>query len=65
MTYEEVDRLIGLPEQPLNVKIAIYELEARGYRFCVDFGYENAVDKLVELELCVSLPVEFDRNVIN
>jgi hypothetical protein len=33
---------IATPDQ----RIAMRELERRGYRFCVDFGYQNAIEIL-------------------
>jgi len=50
MHYRKVVRQLGLvltPEQDL----ACAFLEARGFRFCVDFGYQNAVAKAETLWL--------------
>lgn len=54
MTYKECRTLITIPEQPPDIELAIEELENRGYRFCVDFGYENAVSFLANIENIVA-----------
>lgn len=42
MKFEDAVRLLKLKVKP-SVADACRYLESRGYRFCVDFGYQNAV----------------------
>jgi hypothetical protein len=44
MTSESVCRMLGIQLTPMQAMACRY-LEMFGYRFCVDFGYDNAVQK--------------------
>ena len=50
MTFADFCRLIATPTLDLDALFCIQYLEERGQRFCVDFGYENAIQVLAELE---------------
>jgi hypothetical protein len=38
-----------IAQQPVGVQSAIRELQHRGLSFCGHFGYQNAVDRLAEM----------------
>lgn len=49
MTESElICRIIGVVLTRAEVSACAF-LEQRKYRFCVDFGYQNAIDKAAEL----------------
>lgn len=42
--YRELVRMLGIVVTQAQDRACRY-LEHHGFRFCVDFGYENAIDK--------------------
>lgn len=47
MKAREIVRRLDLPATEEQLRASTY-LERYGYRFCCEFGYENAVEKAVE-----------------
>lgn len=50
MPFEQAEKYLGLKLSP-EVRFACLYLESRGKRFCVDFGYENAVSIATEMQI--------------
>lgn len=45
-------KVLGLPQVSREVSDAAHYLEKRGYRFLVDFGVDNAVEKVMDEPGC-------------
>ncbi len=45
MHMYEYCKMMGVEEVPDSIGLAAAILEARGQKFCVDFGFYNAVEK--------------------
>ncbi len=49
MTFEQTRRILKLRLSDQQVKACRF-LEAQGFRFCVDYGYRNAVEKMAQFD---------------
>lgn len=50
MPFESTAKMLHL-KLPPEVRFACLYLEARGMRFCIDFGYQNAVAIATEIQI--------------
>ena len=53
--FNQLCEILGLELTPMQ-KICCEGLESSGLRFCVDFGYENAVEKYTRMSQLRCIP---------
>lgn len=60
MSFDRTSKLLRL-KLDRRVSFACQYLEDRGYKFCVDYGFKNAIAKAAALETARVLGLERDN----